>query len=214
MCWNKDVSLNTFLFSIFTLMLIIYNNNYTKYKLNEINNIFSYIFLLSFISMQLIEYFLWQNLNNTFYNKILSFAAASLIFIQPIASIFVTKNVNERNVMLFIYLLFGIPFSLFKMKTTKFSTSIAQNGHLVWDWIDHKKTNHIHIFYLFYLFFLFYPLVREKLYFSASIAFLLLLISFYSYYKDGTADSMWCWSVNAIMLYFLIKLLIILPFYK
>lgn len=73
MCWNKDVSINTFLFSIFVLILIIYNNNYTQYKIDEVNNIFAYIFLLSFILMQLIEYFLWQNLNDKFYNKILLF---------------------------------------------------------------------------------------------------------------------------------------------
>lgn len=209
MCWNKDVSINTFLFSIFILLLIIYNNKYTQYKILEINNIFAYMFLLSFITMQLIEYFLWQNLNNKFYNKILSFCAACLIFIQPIASIFVVKNISERNLLLSIYLLFGLPFTLYKINNVNFSTSVAQNGHLKWDWIDHKNSS---LGYLFYLFFLFYPLLREKLYFSTLIAFLLLLISFYTFFKDGTADSMWCWSVNLIMLYFALKLLIILPF--
>ena len=94
---------------------------------------------------------------------------------------------------------------------TKFTTSVAKNGHLKWDWINQHNT---HIGYLFYLFFLFYPLIREKIYFSSLLAFVLLLISFYTFYKDGTADSMWCWSVNAIMLYFAVKLLIYLPFFK
>jgi hypothetical protein len=212
MCWNKDVSLNTFLFSIFTLLLIIYNNTYTKYKIHEINNIFAYIFLLSFILMQLIEYFLWQNLNDKFYNKLLSFFAASLIFIQPIASSLIIKNISERNLILSIYLFFGIPFALIKILNTKFSSSVSQKGHLVWDWID--RNNNLYIFYLFYFFFLFYPLIREKLFFSFFIAFIMLIISIYSYYKDRTADSMWCWLVNTIMLYFLIKLLFFLPFYK
>jgi len=211
MCWNKDVSINTFLFSIFVLVLIIYNNNYTQYKIDEVNNIFAYIFLLSFILMQLIEYFLWQNLNDKFYNKILSFFAACLIFIQPIASIFVIKNIKERNLLLSIYLLFALPYSLYGLMNTRFITSVAKNGHLKWDWINQHNT---HIGYLFYLFFLFYPLIREKIYFSSLLAFVLLLISFYTFYKDGTADSMWCWSVNAIMLYFSVKLLIYLPFFK
>ena len=211
MCWNKDVSINTFLFSIFVLVLIIYNNNYTQYKIDEVNNIFAYIFLLSFILMQLIEYFLWQNLNDKFYNKILSFFAACLIFIQPVASIFVIKNIKERNLLLFIYLLFALSYSLYSLMNTKFTTSVAKNGHLKWDWINQHNT---HIGYLFYLFFLFYPLIREKIYFSSLLAFVLLLISFYTFYKDGTADSMWCWSVNAIMLYFAVKLLIYLPFFK
>jgi hypothetical protein len=39
MCWNKEISLNTFLFSSFVLILIIYNNAYTQYKIKELNNI-------------------------------------------------------------------------------------------------------------------------------------------------------------------------------
>lgn len=211
MCWNKDVSINTFLFSIFVLILIIYNNNNTQYKINEINNIFAYIFLLSFILMQLIEYFIWDNLNNNSINHFLSICAAFLIFIQPIASIFVIKNIKERYRLLSIYLLFGIPFSIYSLFNTKFTTTVAENGHLRWDWINNKNS---HIGYLFYLFFLFYPLVREKLYFSSLLAFVLLLITFYTFFKDGTADSMWCWSINLIMLYFAVKLLIFLPFFK
>jgi hypothetical protein len=211
MCWNKDVSINTFLFSTFILILIIYNNNYTQYKIDEINNIFAYLFLLSFMLMQLIEYFLWQNLKNKFYNKILSICAASLIFLQPVASIFIIKDIKERNLLLFIYLFFGIPVSLYSLFNIKFTTSVAENGHLKWNWID---KNNLHIGYIFYLFFLFYPLFREKLYFSSLLAFVLLLITFYTFFKDGTADSMWCWSVNLIMLYFAVKLLIFLPFFK
>ena len=44
--WNKDISLNTFLFSSFVLLLIIYNNTYTQYKINELENIWMYLFLL------------------------------------------------------------------------------------------------------------------------------------------------------------------------
>ncbi len=213
MCWNKDVSINTFLFSIFILLLIIYNNKYTQYKLNEINNIFAYVFLLSFILMQLIEYFIWQNINNLYYNRILSFCAASLIFIQPISSLFVLKNISERNILLLIYLSIGIPYNLYKINNINFTTSVANNGHLKWNWIN-KGDKYTYSGYLFYLLFLFYPLVREKLYFTSFIAFILLLISFLTFFKDGTADSMWCWSVNFIMLYFAVKLLIYLPFFK
>lgn len=56
MCWNASVSLNTFLFSSFVLALIIYNNLFTKYKIHELNNIWVYLFLSSFVFMQLIEF--------------------------------------------------------------------------------------------------------------------------------------------------------------
>ena len=38
MCWNETVSLNTFIFSMGALLLIMYNNAYTKYKIEELNN--------------------------------------------------------------------------------------------------------------------------------------------------------------------------------
>lgn len=80
MCWNKDVSLNTFLFSSFILILIIYNNKFTKYKIHELNNNFIYFFLFSFILIQLIEYFIWKNLNNSFYNWFFSVIASFILF--------------------------------------------------------------------------------------------------------------------------------------
>ena len=58
MCWNEHVSLNTFLFSSFVLLLIIYNNLFTKYKIQELNNTFVYLFITSFVVMQLIEFFI------------------------------------------------------------------------------------------------------------------------------------------------------------
>ena len=61
MCWNQYVSLNTFLFSTFILLLIFYNNKYSIYKIKELNNIYAYFFLMSFITMQLIEFFIWKN---------------------------------------------------------------------------------------------------------------------------------------------------------
>ena len=87
MCWNKDVSLNTFLFSGFVLLLIYYNNTYTKYKVAEFDRIWVYVFFSSFILMQLIEYFVWKNINNAFYNSFYSVLAVLLILFQPIASL-------------------------------------------------------------------------------------------------------------------------------
>ena len=58
MCWNKEVSLNTFLFSGFVLLLIIYNNKYTKYKTLELDNLWIFLFLATIILVQLDEYFI------------------------------------------------------------------------------------------------------------------------------------------------------------
>ena len=62
MCWNENISLNTFLFSIITLTFIYYNNEYTQYKIDSFNNKYVYIFFISIILMQLVEYFLWKSI--------------------------------------------------------------------------------------------------------------------------------------------------------
>ena len=61
MCWNATISLNTFVFSAATLAFIAYNNTYTKYKLPEfIANPWLYAVIVSFVSIQLVEYFRFQ----------------------------------------------------------------------------------------------------------------------------------------------------------
>lgn len=60
MCWNANVSLNTFLFSGCVLALIIYNNSFTQYKIQELNNKWVYFLIASFVFIQLIEFFIWK----------------------------------------------------------------------------------------------------------------------------------------------------------
>ena len=73
MCWSAEVSLNTFLFSLFGISFAYYNG---------IINVFSFLYLLSFISMQLLEYFTWNHLNDIKINRLLSKIGLFLIFIQ------------------------------------------------------------------------------------------------------------------------------------
>ena len=74
MCWNENISLNTFIFSTFVLIFIYYNNNYTQYKTKEFNDWKLYVLFFSFIIMQLVEYFLWKSIRekNTYNNTLFS----------------------------------------------------------------------------------------------------------------------------------------------
>ena len=92
MCWNQHVSLNTFIFSLFVLLLIAYNNAYTQYKMPEFNNIYVYLFFLSFISIQLIEFFIWRNINDKSLNQFFSIAGMLLVTVQPIISLMMLKD--------------------------------------------------------------------------------------------------------------------------
>jgi hypothetical protein len=209
MCWNSTVSLNTFLFSAFVLILIIYNNAYTEYKIKELNNIWIYLFLSSVIVMQLIEYFIWKNINNKLYNKLFSTLGSCIIFTQPIFSIMIISNIEFRNMLLFLYLLFGIPYSIYELFYTNIYSSVGKNGHLKWNFFKLEPP-----FLFIWVFFLIVGLIYEKLWVGGGIGLLFFLLSYYNYKNENSIGSMWCWLVNSIMIFNIIYLLFYLPFYN
>jgi len=214
MCWNKDISLNTFLFSSFVLILIIYNNAYSKYKIKELNNIWVYLFFVSVILMQLIEYFIWTNVNNPVYNRIFTTLATILLLVQPIATNMLITNKLVQQTTLILYLILMIPFVGYRFMTKHINSTVSKLGHLQWNMLldNHKKID-IMIEISWLIFFLF-PLFYEGYNFGFLFGILTLIIVIYNYYKDNTAGSMWCWIVNSIMLYLAGYLLLYLPFFK
>lgn len=205
MCWNAAVSLNTFLFSSFALLLIIYNNSFTKYKIKELNNKWIYIFFASIIFMQLIEFFLWRNINNKYYNNLFSIVGISLLVVQPIAGIMIIKTTTIRNVLLFVYLLLAIPYSIYQFSTKKIHTTVSKNGYLDWYFFDNS------FLVLFIWFFcVFFSIIYEKIWSLVIFSIIALIICFIKY--RYSAGSMWCWAINSIMIYYITYLLIFLPF--
>lgn len=207
MCWNKDVSLNTFLFSSFVLLLIIYNNLFTKYKIEILNNNWVYLSFASVIFMQLIEYFIWKNIKNKFYNNILSIIATCLLFLQPIASIMIISKKYLRNLLLFSYLLLAIPYFTYQFSINYVYSSISKKGHLQWNFFETTP-----IIWIIWLFFFNFSLIYEKKTSWFIFSLISLIIVFINYHNDKTTGSVWCWSVNSIMIYYSFYLLIVLPF--
>lgn len=211
MCWNQYISLNTFTFGVFVLLLIAFNNKYSNYKLKEFDNPYVYFFIMSFVSMQFIEFVLWRNLNNETMNRIMSVLGSLLLIIQPIASLTMLNNINLRNKLLAIYSIPSLIFILYQLTNHNFSTTVSKSGHLKWNWT--KSSKEFAFFgYIFYLFFLYFSLYYNKNYIPIIVTLPLFFIMYYFFYKDGSAGSLWCWSVNIVMLYYLIKLLIYLPY--
>ena len=128
MCWNQYVSLNTFIFSVFVLLLIAFNNKYSNYKLNEFKSIYVYFFIMSFALMQFIEFILWRNLNNQLINKIMSLSGALLLVVQPIVSLTMLNNINLRNKLLFIYSIISSIFFLYQLINHTFNTTVSKFG--------------------------------------------------------------------------------------
>jgi hypothetical protein len=208
MCWNADVSLNTFLFSGFVLALIIYNNSFTKYKIQELNNIWTYLFIASFATMQLIEFFIWKTMKVPFYNKLFNILANLLIIVQPIVSIMILSNTQLRNIVLTSYLLLAVPFSIYKLfTTTDIHTKVSACGHLRWNLLTTSKITQF-IWLAFFLFSLFYERKLGLFIFGV----IMLITTYMNYLKDHSVSTMWCWSANSVMVFYAIYLLFYLPF--
>jgi len=213
MCWNADISINTFLFSCFVLLFIYFTNTYTKYKTPLFDNPIVYLFILSVISMQLIEYFLWRNLKNKSVNESLSKLSSFLFILQPLFLMLLIPILKIRNTMLVFYLLFMAFYLTYKkiFSPIIFHTSIAKNGHLSWEFVNHKGYEYIFtfIYLLFYISTAF--LVNNFL-----ITLFLIpsfILSLFFYFRDGTFGTMWCWITNLFLLYFLVDILIVKPYY-
>jgi hypothetical protein len=211
MCWNKEVSLNTFLFSTFVFLLILYNNKYTSYKIPEFKRFWICAFIGIVISMQLVEYFIWNNIDNIFYNKVFTFLAMVVIFLQPITTIMnIDDNIAKRFLMI-SYLLIMIPFGLFNYNKNVYST-LTKNGHLKWNLVNNDNT-FSKIKFSWFFFFLF-PLFYQKHNLGLMFGLLTLAIVSYNYINDGSVESIWCWIVNTIMLYYAGYLLFYLPYFS
>jgi hypothetical protein len=215
MCWNADVSLNTFLFCSFALCFIYLANTYTKYKTPTFENPFTYLFLFAVVSMQLIEYFLWKNLTNKSLNHYYSKIAWIVVISQPFFLMLMIQG-WLRYGMIGLYGLFWLIFSYLhpNFGGTDFYTSVGKNGHLNWEWMNGKfpnknKVKYIHLVYLF--FYVASLLLIHNIWLSMFIL-ISLVFSVFFYYSYETWGTMWCWYVNLFLLYFVIHILLVQPF--
>ena len=214
MCWNQDISLNTFLFACLALLFIFFTNSFTKYKTKTFDNPLVYLFLLEVAAMQLIEFFLWRNLKNKSLNELLSKIASFFVFIQPATLMLMIPNTMTKYSIVFSYLFFVLAYFGYRGNYNPiiFHTSIGTNGHLSWEWMNFKGYENIFLFIvlLFYLI----PALLVNNFFITLFLFISLIISLFFYYKNNTFGTMWCWSFNLFLLYFIIDILIINPFYE
>ena len=209
MCCNKDVSLNTFLFSGFVLLLVIYNDRYTQYKTWKSDNLWTYILIASFVIMQLIEYFIWRNIDNPFYNNVFSIIASIIVALQPAASLMLLSSTDLRNIMLGAYSALAIPYVVYKLfvvKTDPYS-EISKQGHLSWRFLDTTLVVQA-VWFSFFLF----SFIYEKIWGCIGFGMIALALSYYNYKTDQSMFSMWCWMVNAVMIYYAANLIFYLPY--
>lgn len=184
MCWNSKVSLNTFLFSLFAISFALFNN---------VIGVFEFLWYLSFISMQLLEYFTWENLHDKKTNRFLSQIGLFLIFIQIPFFILSCRNVEYslKRMLIVLYLIFML-FCVFYFPID-FSMNRAPNGHLAWNWLDFPTV-------ICFLWFSFIPglFLYQKQYANLTVGTTVFLAIYYTYYTTNTWGSLWCWIANIL----------------
>lgn len=178
---------------------------FTKYKIDSLKNKWFVLFIASFVSIQLVEFFIWRNINNAFYNNVFSIIAAIVIAIQPIISLMILTDIELRNTLLMIYIMAMGPYSIYKFSTEHIHSVKSENGHLMWG----KPST---IACVFWLFFFLFSFAYERFFGIFIFGILTLLISFLNYKNGNTVGSMWCWVVNSLMIYYAAYLLLYLPF--
>jgi hypothetical protein len=194
MCWNPEVSLSTYLFSATPLFIL-------TFLYNDIP-LLIFLAMHSWISMQLIEFFLWKNLHNPQMNYFFSVVGFIAIMAQPFFFILSMTEFKYRNHVLFLYL-FSVAMYCISNKII-FETTVAKNGHLLWKWIDVPIHNAL-LWLAFLCFRPFYLYVidpsKNKHELFCLVAILIGAgVSYATFIQSKTWGSMWCWLANIISL--------------
>lgn len=216
MCWNKDVSINTFVFTCFAICFIFFANTYTKYKIDYFQkHLFYYPFIFSFSVMQLIEYYLWISIEtkNTKLNYWFSILGLITILLQPIfALLLIINHINLRNILLLLYCIniFGYLLYSYLFHPIEFITTIGKNNHLKWNWLFIDNITMICLIVWFICLFIGFGLENSNI-INCSILLVLAFFFIYKYWNTQEWGSLWCFFVNIGLFYFLINILFYQP---
>ena len=191
MCWSARVSLETFITS-FIQLIFLYLLDY---------DIKSIAIVLSFIFIQLLEYYIWTYIKNKKISRFYSFLTFILIFFQPIIILYLTEYSYLIKYYIILQSLILIISILFFNLKFNFVPTVAPSKHLAWNWTD--NTIYFVLFCTVYLLFFLGAIYLTKNYTMFLFSILTYLYSMYNYRNDGTLSSMWCWIAN-IGIYFML----------
>tara|TARA_B100000902_G_C27255195_1_gene887453 strand:- start:85 stop:762 length:678 start_codon:yes stop_codon:yes gene_type:complete len=204
MCFNKEISLSTFILALGISFLFIIRN--------RPNDILIGIFNLTIASMQLVEYFIWSNMNNDEKNKFYTRIAKLTYILHPLIILigfyyFGTLNINNK---LLIYpIIFSIIYTYYlivKLFKSPYNVSTIGkiNKHLSWN--GNIKTNNNNIYtYIHYIYYatiiILFPLLIKPFKHGLFLSSLILFTAILSYMKTNNEQnindksswkSLWC----------------------
>jgi len=206
MCVNAEVSLTSFFVGVISSICLIYYGN----KKFEKENLSTGIFFIYISFVQLFEYFIWTDIdNNKGINKIISIILPVVVYLQPVVfyiikSIIFKQSFSLINVLLFIYIIYGI-FQYNSYLTNESLITKVKNKVLHWKWIKYSIKNMYSILFAIVVF-LYFNFYYALLLFILGI--FLLIISHKIAIIDY--DSIWCLLAAYIPIYMLIGSYLIL----
>jgi hypothetical protein len=190
MCWNAEVSLNTFIFGLLSAAIILFIDK-TELKL--------VLILMSATLMQLVEFFAWRNIDNKEAIKTISLFGMGAILLQLILINSFNLKGNERIIVLTIIFISALIALNHIINNDKLKMEKGVNGHLMWYWTDVP----LPLLIIFLSFYLYAGIRNKKILVIFSLA--TLLISLYTYYKYKTWGSMWCYISNIFWILLIAK---------
>ena len=190
MCWNAEVSLNTFIFGLISMIIVLILNK-ISYKI--------ILFTLTLTLIQLLEYYTWNNINNKETVYYLSIIGFFIISFQIALLNYWFLNKNDKPIALLLLFILLIHLFIHNYQNNKFRMEKGENKHLIWHWVDIPLPLLI-IILTFYI----YPSFRYG-YIAFIYMIIPLSISLYNYYKYKTWGSMWCYISNIIWIILILK---------
>ena len=217
MCINKEVSLITFLFSWGIGFYLLKRN----YQLDRWYG----LLLLTFSSMQFIDYLLWvlhdKNMLDSNYNLILTSYIIPVILLAQIFSVYIGKLIFEnnnkftnlsskiykdinKNVFPKILILYSL-LILSNLKFNKGKTKIGKDRILDWNGVFNKNNKFSILGYSVFLILLTYPFLKYYNKFASTKIILIftLLSLLFSFVYTENVGSYWCWIANSLGIIFL-----------
>ena len=174
MCWSAEGSIKTYAFGM--ILAAIQGNLDPRV----------WLLMTVFTQMQLVEYFLWKNLNTPAANRLWSGVGMALVLIQPLISATLVNH-DLRNKLWTVYFLGVI--SYFATRKVDMTTEVGGNGHLKWNWITSFKSPWTIAWLLMFV----GPMLVGGHEVAGAIGVAMYFASAYFNDKYGTAGSYWCW---------------------
>ena len=202
MCFSQNLSLAAFCFGILGSVLLLHFGNK---KSTSTNKTIAYFFIFVAL-MQLVEYFLWADINcSTGFNRLGAIIGPLLNHLQPIvllilASLFLkSANIISSNILITINALYFcyIIYQYYKYITNTSNLCVKTNSqnHLNWTW---KKD----FYYAFYILVLLVNIINfytnTDLVVALAISCIFLITSRLNF--DKNIGELWCLMVTSVPL--------------